>query len=163
MSPLGATVASMQTEVIRSTRRKKTVEARLLDGVLRVSIPAAMTAAQESHWVDVMNRRFEREQRSANIDLPERARNLAEAFGLCQPAEITFSTRQRLRWGSCTPAAGRVRVSNRLVDFPAWVVDYVIVHELAHLEQPNHSAAFWELVNRYPLAERARGYLLAKE
>jgi hypothetical protein len=42
---------------------------------------------------------------------------------------------------------------------PAWVVDYVIIHELAHLIEPAHNAAFWALVHRYPKAERAEGYL----
>lgn len=66
------------------------------------------------------------------------------------------------RWGSCTPAAGTIRLSARLARFPDWVIDYVIVHELGHLEEPGHGAAFWRLVNRYPRAERAIGYLIAK-
>jgi predicted metal-dependent hydrolase len=68
----------------------------------------------------------------------------------------------RARYGSCTPEDGTIRLSDRLLDFPAWVRDYVLVHELAHLVEPNHSAAFWSLVARYPLAERARGFLIAK-
>ena len=66
------------------------------------------------------------------------------------------------RWGSCTPATGSVRLATRLASFPDWVVDYVLVHELAHLSIPDHSPTFWSLVERYPLAERARGYLIAK-
>ncbi len=153
----------MKTEVVRSARRKKTVEARYVDGVLRLSIPAVMTAEEEAHWVSVMNRRFERELKSVDIDLPSRASELAGSLGLPAPTNIVFTDRQRLRWGSCTPDSGRIRISRRLIDFPSWVVDYVIVHELAHLKEPNHSPAFWELVNRYELAERARGYLIAKQ
>ena len=44
---------------------------------------------------------------------------------------------------------------------PAWVRDYVVMHELAHLLVAGHGPRFWELVNRYPLTERARGYLMA--
>jgi predicted metal-dependent hydrolase len=153
----------MKTEVVRSARRKKTVEARYVNGILRLSIPAVMTAEEEAHWVSVMNRRFERELKSVDIDLPSRASELAGSLGLQAPTSIVFTDRQRLRWGSCTPDSGRIRISRRLIDFPSWVVDYVIVHELAHLKEPNHSPAFWELVNRYELAERARGYLIAKQ
>jgi predicted metal-dependent hydrolase len=54
-----------------------------------------------------------------------------------------------------------IRIAERASRLPDWVVDYIVVHELAHLEVAEHSAAFWELVNRYPLTERARGYLTA--
>jgi predicted metal-dependent hydrolase len=155
-------VASMRTEVIRSRRRKKTVEAKVVDGVVRVLIPASMSAAEEAHWVELMRGRIERELSSSHIDLRQRALELAREYALPLPDEVVFSHRQRLRWGSCTPETGRVRISSRVAEFPPWVVDYVIVHELAHLIHSNHSADFWGVVHRYPLAERARGYLLAK-
>jgi len=65
----------------------------------------------------------------------------------------------RTRWGSATPADGSVRISERLRETPSWVLDYVLVHELAHLVEPGHTPAFWSLVRRYPRSERAIGYL----
>jgi predicted metal-dependent hydrolase len=59
-------------------------------------------------------------------------------------------------------ATGAIRVSSALGAYPRWVLDYVVVHELAHLVHPDHGAAFWGLVDRYPRAERARGFLIAK-
>jgi predicted metal-dependent hydrolase len=152
----------MNVEVKRSTRRRKTVEARLVDGTLRVAIPAWMTAEDEAHWVEVMSQRFSRRADTNEIDLVPRAANLAGRFGLPAPSSITWSTRQNARWGSCSVDTGRIRISDRLAGFPDWVIDYVIIHELAHLVESGHNKPFWELVNRYPLAERARGYLMAR-
>ena len=69
-------------------------------------------------------------------------------------------TNQTVRWGSCTPGDRAIRLSERLQPLPGWVVDYVIVHELVHLLEPGHDDSFWAWVERYPRAERARGYLL---
>ncbi len=52
-----------------------------------------------------------------------------------------------------------IRLSSRLQPMPAWVVDYVLVHELAHLLEPGHGREFHRLVERYPQAERAEGFL----
>ena len=73
---------------------------------------------------------------------------------------IRYVSNQKKRYGSCTPAEGTIRISDRLRRVPQWVLDYVIVHELAHLIHPDQSPPFWELVNRYPLSERARGFLM---
>ncbi len=153
----------MNTEVVRSARRRKTIEAKLVDGVLRVMIPASLSAAEEAHWVDEMQRRFTRKHSARTVDLPRRARELAETHDLPFPESVRFSSRQTMRWGSCTPSTGAIRISDRLLHYPPWVLDYVLVHELAHLEEHNHSPAFWALVNRYPLTERARGFLIAKQ
>jgi predicted metal-dependent hydrolase len=66
---------------------------------------------------------------------------------------------QNRRWGSCTPADRTIRLSGRLRGMPEFVVDYVLVHELAHLLEPSHNARFWSLVHAYPRAERALGFL----
>ena len=54
---------------------------------------------------------------------------------------------QRARWGSCA-TGGRISLNWRLVQTPDAVRDYVLIHELMHLRQPNHSARFWALVAR---------------
>lgn len=149
-------------QVVRSSRRRKTVSARLVGDLLRVSIPASMSAAEEAHWVARMAERMERRRRSDEVDLAGRAARLAARFGLRTPAEIRWVDNQQTRWGSCTPGPGTVRINSQLAREPVWVLDYVIVHELAHLEVAAHNRAFWRLVARYPLAERARGFLMAR-
>ena len=152
----------MEVEVVRSARRRKTVQARQVDGVLRVSIPAWMSHADEERWVKEMVRRFERRATSSTVDLAERARLLARRHRLPEPASIRWVDNQRSRWGSCTIGDRTIRISSRLAGWPTWVLDYVIVHELAHLVVADHSPAFHALVDRDPKAERARGFLIAK-
>jgi len=148
--------------VIRSRRRRKTVQARRVGDVLRVSVPASLTRAEEEHWVNEMLRRTESRRRTSNVDLSQRAKRLAVRFGLAEPVEIRWVDNQQQRWGSCTPADATIRISSKLASEPLWVLDYVIVHELAHLHVRAHGKPFWHLVNRYPLAERARGFLIAR-
>lgn len=129
-----------------------------------VLIPARMSRGEERRWVEVMVRRLDAQdarRRPSDEVLLARARALSSRHldGRAQPASVRWVTNQGSRWGSCTPADGTVRLSTRLQGMPAWVVDYVLVHELAHLVIAEHSAAFWALVGCYPRAERARGYL----
>jgi len=151
----------VQIEVVRSDRRKKTVQARLIGDVLRVAIPAHLSRSEELHWVDLMRTKFERRATSAPIDLTRRARRLAGLYDLPIPDSIRWVHNQETRWGSCTPEDRTIRISSRVVGFPGWVLDYLIVHELAHLREPGHGEAFRALVDRYPRAERARGFLIA--
>lgn len=152
----------LQVDVIRSAKRKKTSQARLRGDVLEVRIPAWISAEQERETVEHFVDKFERTRSAQLVDLGQRARTLATELDLPLPASITWVSNQRDRWGSCTPAHGTVRLSDRMANFPQWVIDYVIVHELAHLIEANHSERFWAIVERYPLTERARGYLIAK-
>ena len=148
-------------EVIRSAKRVKTSSARLVDGVIQVRIPAFMSADEESDVVSKLAGRIESRQRCAAVSLEARARVLAARFGLPEPCSIQWSHRQKVRWGSCATHTGDIRISSKLVEVPPWVLDHVIVHELAHLVEPRHTPAFHALVNRNPKAERAEGYLIA--
>jgi predicted metal-dependent hydrolase len=148
--------------VTRSRKRRRSVGAQLVGGTLRLAIPSWMSKAEESHWIDEMSRRFLRKMSTDRFDLGQRAVMLSRRFDLPRPSDIRWATDMTTRWGSCTTENGTIRISDRVAAFPDWVVDYVIVHELAHLEVPGHGPDFWQLVHRFPTAERAIGYLIAK-
>jgi len=135
-----------------------------VDGVLELRVPAAMPIAERERWAERMWTSIERRlQRARPSDerLEGRARELNRRLfgGRLRWTSVAFAE-QRRRWGSCS-AAGVIRISSRAAGLPDWVLDYLLVHELAHLLEPDHGPGFWALVDRYPLAERARGYLLA--
>ena len=135
-------------------------------GVLEVRVPLWMPESERQQWAQRMLARIERQLRRArptDADLDERARRLnRDLFGSrLRWASIAWAPNQLHRWGSCSIQSGVIRIAERLQELPLWVLDYVIVHELAHLEVAPHNDRFWQLVNRYPLTERARGYLLA--
>jgi predicted metal-dependent hydrolase len=153
---------AMPVEVVRSRKRRKTVQAVVTDGTIRVHMPAWMSKRDEEEYVAALVERIEKKYRSEHVDVDARARQLARTYDLPQPRSVRWSEVQRARWGSCSTDSGDIRVSSRLADWPAWVLDYVLVHELAHLVEPNHSPAFHALVARYPKAERAKGFLIAK-
>ncbi len=161
-------VSPAQVEVRRSQRRRRTVSAYRDGDTVVVLLPAKMTKADERHWVAEMLRRLERSEarrgsrrRASDADLMLRAKELSTLYlqGRAVPNSVRWVPPMRTRWGSATPADGTIRLSERLRATPAWVVDYVLVHELAHLIEPGHTPRFWELVGHYPRTERAIGFL----
>ena len=153
----------MEVRVVRSSKRRKTISATIEQGVLVVRLPARLSRAQEQYWVEQMRSRFEkREQPKAGPETPltRRAELLNRRYFESKlKFAIDWVTNQKQRWGSCTPDSGRIRLSRELLKLPGFVVDYVIVHELAHLVEANHSSRFWALVKAYPHAEKAIGFL----
>ncbi|KGN39380.1 metal-dependent hydrolase [Knoellia subterranea KCTC 19937] len=151
-------------EVRRSARRRRTVSARREGDRVVVLIPASMSRAEERVWVARMLDRLkagERRRKPSDADLLARATDLSERYlgGHARPRSIRWVTNQKSRWGSCTPSDGSIRLSDRLQGMPSYVVDYVILHELAHLLVAGHSRDFWTLLRSYPKLERARGFL----
>jgi hypothetical protein len=154
-------------EVRRSQRRRRTVSAYRDGERVVVLIPDRFSRAEETEWVERMLARLAaREERIRRTDdeLLARARRLTSRYlddytALVVPTSVRWVTNQNGRWGSCTPDDGTIRISHRIQEMPDWVIDYVLLHELTHLVVPSHNARFWELVSRYPKAERARGYL----
>jgi predicted metal-dependent hydrolase len=154
-------------EVRRSERRRRTVSAYRDGERVVVLIPGQFSRAEEREWVDRMLERLEaRDLRAKRSDteLAARAARLASRYlgehpAAARPTSVRWVSNQNGRWGSCTPADRTIRISDRIMDMPDWVIDYVLLHELVHLVVPSHNATFWALVGRYPKAERARGYL----
>jgi predicted metal-dependent hydrolase len=155
-------MTDLPVDVIRSRRRRRTAQAYISDGRLRVMVPEGLSPEEESQLVETMTRRVMRKLRSTEVDLGRRAKELARRYDLPTPTSIDWSDRQMRRWGSCSPAEGRIRISNRLAAMPGWVLDAVLIHEMAHLEVDDHGPRFRDMVDRYELAERAKGYLLAR-
>ena len=156
----------MKIIVKRSSHRKKTIQARMVDGIMEVLAPASISNKDLEGYISRLQRRLELHSNPRDDSyLDERAGYLNRKYfnGELSWESIKYSYRQERRRGSCTVSDRTIRISHRLAKMPRWVEDYVIIHELAHLIEPNHGKHFRSLVNRYPLAERAIGFLMAAE
>ena len=160
----GDSTETGQIEVRRSTRRRRTVSAYREGGRTIVLLPARMSRAEESRWVAEMVARLDAQDRRArptDQQLLARAERLAARYlsGRPKPTSVRWVGNQRFRWGSCTIDDRTIRLSDRMHGMPEWVVDYVLLHELAHLIEPGHGKRFWVLLDSYQDTERARGFL----
>lgn len=155
-------------EVIRSKKRKKTVQAKVVKNTLRIYLPAGLKQSEESRWIQKMTQQIERKQRKQALNSTNQLQQRAEYinnkyFDGKLDFSIQFVTNQTSKHGSCTPASKTIRISDEIADYPRYVQDYLIIHELTHLLYPNHSQQFWNKVNEYPYVERAKGFLHATE
>ena len=151
-------------EVRRSNRRRRTVSAYREGERTVVLVPARLSRAQEQELVDEMVARLaarDARLRPSDDELAARAQRLSAEYldGRARPRSVRWASNQQRRWGSCTIEDATIRLSTRLRGMPAYVVDYVLLHELAHLLQPGHDARFWALLEPYPELDRAKGYL----
>jgi hypothetical protein len=151
-------------EVRRSARRRRTVSAHREGDRIVVSVPARMSRAEQSRWVALMVSRVlagERRARPGDSELLARAAALSERYlgGRAVPNSVRWVDTMRSRWGSCTPADRTIRLSRRLLGMPDYVVDYVLLHELAHLLVGGHGSRFWAELAGFERLDRARGFL----
>ena len=150
----------------KSPRRKKTISARLDGSRLRVRLPAKISPDEETRMIRDVCERMARTNRIDHAEsdrlLLDRARRLDAEYlsGKARPADARFSAKLTSSFGNANLRTKVVQVAARLRQSPQWVVDYLLLHEMAHLIVPGHSAEFWRLVNRYRYAERAKGYLI---
>ena len=133
---------------------------------MQVRAPADLPEDALNEIIDQLRPRLERErqqrQAKASEELATRAEVLNRRYfsGRLSIRRVGYVRNQQHRFGSCSPHYGVIRISHRVAAMPSWVIDYVLVHEMAHIVEPNHSSRFWALVRRYPRAERARGFLM---
>ncbi len=152
-----------EVEIRASSRRKKTGNAHWSGSRIVVQIPARVRGRERRDFVDeLVERLMVQRPQNAGGDgaLEERARSLAEAYNdMVMPASVRWVSNQRSRWASCSPGTREIRVSSRLRQCPEWVIDAVLVHELAHLQEADHSARFYEIANRHPRQADSATYL----
>ncbi|WP_235871021.1 M48 metallopeptidase family protein [Rhodococcus spongiicola] len=160
-----------EVEIRRSARRKRTVSARREGDKVVVLMPTGLSTQAEAELVAEMIGKLERADRRAaaraersDVELAERAARLSARWlgDAAAPTSVRWVPSMRTRWASCTPTDGTIRVSEVLQTVPAYVLDYVLVHELVHLYVAGgHNERFWREVRSYPKTERAMGYLEA--
>ena len=159
-----ASAAAPVVEIVRSARRRRTVSARREGDRIVVSVPGRMSRSEEQRWAALMVARVlagERRRQPSDEALVGRAEQLSARYlaGRARPQSVRWVDNMTSRWGSCTPVDGSIRLSRRLAGMPDYVVDYVLLHELAHLLAPGHDQEFWQLLAGYDRLERARGFL----
>ena len=156
----------MKTRIIRSKKRLKTVQAREVDGIMEILAPAHMSDKELEPIIKNLTARISRRKDLSKLDdlaLEKRANILNRRYfnNILQWESIRWASNQDKRHGSCNTGRGTILISHRIAEMPQFVLDYIIVHELAHLIEPNHSRRFWDMVYQYPKVERAKGYLMA--
>ncbi len=152
-----------EVEIRSSARRRKTGVAFWEGGHVVVVVPERMSRATRESFADQLVKQLLRRsarRHASDAGLAARAASLSDEYldGV-RPSSIRWSSRQQRRWGSCSLHSREIRVASRLKTVPEWVLDGVIVHELAHLLEAGHTARFHEIANRYPRQAEAHAYL----
>ena len=153
-----------EVEVRVSARRRKTSEARWVAGRIVVTLPAHLDVESRrttTDWlVDRLMTRYSLQSSVGDNELLVRANALSDRYALAAyPSSVRWVTNQKARWGSCSYHSREIRISHRLRVVPEWVLDSVLVHELAHLTHPDHSPAFHRLAGAYPRHAEAAVFL----
>ncbi|MGB3764117.1 MAG: M48 family metallopeptidase [Ornithinimicrobium sp.] len=157
-----------EVEIRRSARRRRTVSARIEGERIVVLMPSGLSDGQERRHVEKLVAGLRRQRHRRELvadDLLSRVAPLVGAYLPDHPdvevrcRSVRWVSNQQTRWGSCTPSSGTIRITDRIRGAPAWVVDAVLLHELAHLVEPGHGPAFRALMGRYPRYAQAQAFL----
>src|SRR5699024_1049013 len=160
------TLFRSEIRLIASSRRKKTISAALRDDMIQLSVPAdindqTIIDSARNLIAKVKERQHRDHHVLSDTELYHRALHLARTWldSQVEPFSVVWSNRQTTLWGSCTPSTIRFRLSSTLKTMPQWVIDGVIVHEMAHLKYPDHGDDFQKFVHQYPKMAQADAFL----
>lgn len=150
--------------VIRKERRKRSISAFRQAGVIEIHIPARLSKRQELELIpEMIEMVLKREAKARKgddqllkISLELLANYLPDFYE--RPTSITWRQMNE-RWGSCTTVDGTIRISERLITAPDYVLNYIIFHELIHLRVHAHDKNFYEYLERYTEQSRAEAFL----
>jgi predicted metal-dependent hydrolase len=157
-------------KITRSAKRRRTIGAQLINNIMYVYAPSNMPDEKLNTVIASFKEKFTRGmlKKKLNTEKPLKEiaqilnkkyfKNMLDISSIC----IEYVTGQTHKFGCCNYQSKSIRISHQIAQMPDWVRDYVIMHELAHLIEPNHSKSFWDIVSEYKLSERAKGYLIAK-
>lgn len=157
----------MEVKIIRSCRRKRSVGARLVNDLLLIHAPVAISQEHLDKMINGFKLKFARQKIKTELDKDKNLLDLASTLNKqyfnnkLKIESVQYSIHQNTRFGCCNYRTARILISHKIGLMPKWVRKYVLLHEMAHLVEPNHGQRFWEIVCRYRLTERARGYLMA--
>jgi predicted metal-dependent hydrolase len=144
-------VRGVDHRIIATGKLRGRVEVAEMDGAPVLLVPGepAHQARRLTDWL----------KSQAQEDLVARTALHAERLGVT--VKVVKLREQKSRWGSCS-STGNINYNWRLILAPPFVLDYVAAHEVAHLVEMNHSAAFWATVKRtLPDMDRGRAWLKA--
>jgi len=151
-------------KVVRNQRRRRSMSAYRNAGVIEIHIPAKMSKRQELEAIPemiAMVLRREAKERKSDQQLLDIGLTLLKKYlpdFSTTPASINWRAMNE-RWGSCTTVDRSIRISDRLIGAPAFVLNYIIFHELIHLQVPGHDDQFKYYLNRYEDQARAEAFL----
>jgi len=153
-----------EIRVIRSSRRKRSISAYREQGAIVISVPAKLSNSKVSQVIPEMVEKIlsrEAREKISDSELFDRAHALLQRYlpeFIVTPASVTWRAMNE-RWGSCTTVDRTIRISDRLNGAPGYVVDYLLVHELIHLQVPDHGPDFELLLARFEESDKASAYL----
>lgn len=133
-------------------------------GVIEIHIPAKMSRRQEIEIIPEMISmvlRREAKSRKTDVELMQIGLKLLAKYlpeFEVAPASINWRNMSE-RWGSCTTIDRTIRISDRLISTPQYVLDYIIFHELIHLQVPSHDQTFYTYLNRFTNQDNAEAFL----